>query len=568
MFLCRHPVPEVSIMNITINKNAVPIRDGAAILDYIRELGLDSAAISERPLAAMLGGEIFNLCYIPKRESELQLLYYSSEEGRRVYERTLQFVFIMAVRRSFPDARVLVQYSMGQGVYITIKKEPTLNDADIALLHDEMRRIVSAGYRLYRSRRSIEEAISRFTMDGQLDKVRLLKWREFSYFDLYSCPEYSDYTDYFYGEMAPDTSYVRIFALHRIDDSVVILLPDRDNPERAAAYEDSPKLLAVFRESERWGRFMGCATASELNTRVENGSIRELVRVNEALHEKNFSKIADDIICRRAKAIMLAGPSSSGKTTSANRIATQLRASGLDPIMLSLDDYYIDRDKLERDENGKLDLEHINTLDIARFNHDLELLIAGEEAELPRFNFLTGRREDGHRTLRLHSDQPLIIEGIHGLNPLMLGDIDPGKIYRIYVSALTTLNLDDHNRIRTTDLRLLRRLVRDYETRGASMEHTLDMWESVRRGETRWIFPYQENADCIINTTLLYEVSVMKKYVHPLLKAVPPESHCYSQARSIVKFLNYFVSADIEDEIPPTSIIREFIGGNTFYKDR
>lgn len=554
-------------MNIIIDNKSVPMHDGNTLLDYINVLGLDSCNIADRPIAAMLGGEVFNLCYIPKRECEFTLLRYSDEEGRRVYERTLLFILIAAVRKLFPDAKVLVQYSMGQGVYITINKKDTLSYNDVELLRQEMDYIISSSFPLRRLRRSIEEAILRFSENGQHDKVKLLKWRKFSYFDFYDCPDYnSDYADYFYGEMAPDTGYVRVFALNRLGDSLLMLLPDRDNPEIASKYVDSPKLLAIFRESEQWGRFMHCSTASELNTRVENGSIRELVRVNEALHEKNFSRIADAIIHKDAKAVMLAGPSSSGKTTSANRIATQLRASGLDPIMLSLDDYYIDRDKVKRDKNGKLDLEHINTLDIKRFNYDLKHLIAGDEVSLPRFNFLTGRREDGQRILRLSHDQPLIIEGIHALNPMMLGDIPPNKVYRIYVSALTTLNLDDHNRIRTTDLRLLRRLVRDYATRGASMEHTLDMWESVRRGETRWIFPYQENADCIINTMLLYEMSVMKKYVYPLLTAVSPESRCYSDAQSIIKFLNYFVSADIENEIPPTSILREFIGGNSFYQ--
>ena len=555
-------------MHIKIEGKSAELIGGKSLHSYISELGLDSDDLRLKPLAAMLGGEIFNLSFVPKRECEFRLIRYSDDEGRRVYERTLRFVLILAVRKLLPSAHVIVQYSMGQGVFITISKEGDgqLTDEDVSMLKKEMEFITSSAFKLYRSRRSINEAVERFSSDGQLDKVKLLSWRNFSYFDLYSCPDYSDYVDYFYGEMTLDTSYVSIFDLHRIDDSVVLLLPDVDDCSRAAAFEDSPKLLAVFGQSDRWGRLMGCARAAELNERVADGSIRELIRVNEALHEKVFSRTADEIISCGAKAVMIAGPSSSGKTTSANRIATQLRASGLDPIMLSLDDYYIDRDLIERDENGEIDLEHINTIDTARFSRDLSLLIDGEEVSLPRFNFLTGKREEGFRTLKLHSDQPLIIEGLHSLNPLLLGDIPHNRIYRVYVSALTTLNLDDHNRIRTADLRLLRRLVRDYRTRGASMEQTLSMWASVRRGESRWIFPFQENADCIINTTLHYEAAVLKKYVHPLLQEVPIESPYYTQARSIVKYLNYFVSADVEDEIPPTSILREFIGGNTFYR--
>lgn len=553
-------------MLITIDGHECDLPIGASILDGINLLGLDSDSLRQKPLAAMIGGEIFNLNYAPKRECSLRLLRFSDDEGRRVYERTLQFVLILAVRRLFPEARVIVQYAIGEGVYITIRKPEPLTDADAAGLKAEMTAITRAGCRLCRRRMDVKDALDFYRLDGQFDKAELLKWRKFSYFDTYSCPEYSDYMDYFYGEMAPDTSYVRIFDLHRLEDCVIMLLPTNAEPNIPSKYEDSPKMLNVFAQSDRRGRLMTCATANELNKRVENGSIRELVRVNEALHEKNYARIADEIIASRSKAVMLAGPSSSGKTTSANRIATQLRAEGLDPIMLSLDDYYIDRDKIPCDENGQMDLEHINTLDIPRFNADLRLLLDGCEAEIPQFNFLNGKREPVGKLLRLHEGQPLIIEGIHALNPAMLGDIDPRSVYRIYVSALTTLNLDDHNRIRTTDLRLLRRLVRDFETRGASMEHTLGMWASVRRGEKTWIFPYQENADTILNTTLHYEVAVLKKYVYPLLTAVSPESEHYCAARSIVKFLNYFLEADVEDEIPPTSVIREFIGGNSFYR--
>ena len=345
-------------MHIIIEGKSAELIGGKSLHSYISELGLDSDDLRLKPLAAMLGGEIFNLSFVPKRECEFRLIRYSDDEGRRVYERTLRFVLILAVRRLLPSARVIVQYSMGQGVYITISKEGDgqLTDEDVSMLKKEMEFITSSAFKLYRSRRSINEAVERFSSDGQLDKVKLLSWRNFSYFDLYSCPDYSDYVDYFYGEMTLDTSYVSIFDLHRIDDSVVLLLPDVDDCSRAAAFEDSPKLLAVFGQSDRWGRLMGCARAAELNERVADGSIRELIRVNEALHEKVFSRTADEVISCGAKAVMIAGPSSSGKTTSANRIATQLRASGLDPIMLSLDDYYIARALIERDENGEIEI--------------------------------------------------------------------------------------------------------------------------------------------------------------------------------------------------------------------
>ncbi|MBR5947957.1 MAG: nucleoside kinase [Clostridia bacterium] len=552
-------------MNITVNKINCELVEGKTIIEYARELGLDSVELSKKPLAAMIGGKIFNLGYAPKHECDVRLVGFSSEFGKRVYDSTLEFVLMLAMRKLFPKHRAVVQYPLGEGVYIHINGETPLDDDDVARLKSEMRAIVDRAYHFVRRRLDIKDALEFFDRDGQTDKVKLLKWRKFNYFDTYSCPEYSDYMDYYYGELAPNSGYVNVFDLHRLGDALVMLLPSREDPSKPAKYRESPSMLAVFAQTDEWGRLMTASTVNELNRRVEDGSIRELVRVNEALHEKNYSRIADEIIKKGAKAIMIAGPSSSGKTTSANRIATQLRADGLDPIMLSLDDYYIDRDKMERDENGELDLEHINALDTDRFVKDLRILLSGGEAEIPQFSFITQRRE-GYVPLKLSKDQPLIIEGIHGLNPLMLGDIDPKSVFRIYVSALPTMNIDDHNRIHTSDLRLLRRLVRDHANRGASMEHTIGMWPSVRRGETRWIFPYQENADRIINTTLHYELSVMKKYIYPLLLEVPQQSEHYCAARAIVKYLNYVLEADIEDEIPPTSVIREFIGGNTFYR--
>lgn len=554
-------------MKINLDGRETDFAPGTPILEMIEREGLLGRDLTNRPIAARIGGEVFNLAYTPMHEADIDLLYYAEEEGVKVYERTLQFVLIMCMRKLFPEARVFVRYSLGEGVYMTVSKEPAFSEEDMERLKAEMRSVINADYKLLRKRMSIAEAVAAFERDGQSDKAQLLKWRRFSYFDVYRCPEYSDYIDYYYGETAPSTGYVSLFDLHLLDGGLVMLRPRREAPLEPIEYVPNPKMAAVFRRSDEWGRIMTCSTANELNTRVENGTVRELIRVNEALHEKMFAKTADAIIERGAKAIMLAGPSSSGKTTSANRIATQLRAEGLDPIMISLDNYYCDRKYCPRDENGELDFEHINALDIGRFNHDLKLLMAGEEVETPIFDFIEQRPKDKGLVIKAGKDQPLIIEGIHGLNPQMLGDeIDRSRVFKVYVSALTTINLDDHNRVRTTDLRILRRLVRDYETRGASMERTLSMWASVRRGESRWIFPYQEEADMILNTVLHYEPAIMKRHVYPLLLTVPPESEYYCMARSIVKYLNYFLEANVEDEIPPTSILREFIGGNTFYK--
>ena len=312
---------------------------------------------------------------------------------------------------------------------------------------------------------------------------------------------------------------------------------------------------------------MECETVADLNELVEGGKIRELIRINEALHEKKFSAIADRICARGAKAVMLAGPSSSGKTTSANRLSTQLRVHGKKPILMSLDDYYVDRDKISPGPDGKVDLEHINTIDTELFGQHLDMLLRGEEVELPSFNFKTGRREWLGHKLRLNEKSVIIVEGLHAMNPVLLPEgLDPTLVFRLFVTPLLPLNLDNHNRIPSSYLRLLRRIVRDYETRGASVAHTLDMWQSVRAGEERWIYPFQENADVMFNSSTLYEIAVLKKHIFPLLTEVEPSDECYDQVRSVVKVLNFVHEADVDFEIPPTSLVREFIGGNTFYK--
>lgn len=552
-------------MNLTIDGIVCGIEQGESILDAIKKLGIDSDSLKLRPLAAQIGGEVFSLRYTPFRDVNIHLLRYGEEMGRRVYERTLKFVLITAARKIFAGARVYVRYSLGPGLYISIEKPEGggLTEQDVLNLESEMRRLVRLALPLERKRLSINDALDHFEKDGQEDKAALLRWRKFSYFDVYSA---EGYMDYFYGEMAPNTSYVDVFRLKPLDGALVMLMPRGDAPDVPSDYSSVPKLAAVFRQSDEWGRLMNCDSVNQLNSHVKNGTIRELIRVNEALHERSYSRIADQIVMKKARAVMVAGPSSSGKTTSAHRIATQLRVLGQNPVMLSLDNYYLDRDAIPLDEHGERDLEHINTLDIPRFNSDLSLLLRGEQVEVPEFDFTTGKRAPHGKLLKLHADEPLIVEGIHGLNPVLLkGEVDLNAVFRVYVSALTTLNIDDHNRIRTTDVRLLRRLVRDYETRNASMEKTLSMWPSVRRGEETWIFPFQENGDALFNTTLVYEIAVLKKYVYPLLTAMPPESPYYAMSRDIVKFLNYFLDADVENEIPPTSILREFIGGNTFY---
>ena len=571
-------------MQIRINGIPADARPGESLREIVVRLGLDTESLKTRPIAADIAGEVFTLNYIPMRQreqgdnpttfrmrkairkggGEVKLIRYGESRGRAIYERTIIYIFFLAMRELFPKAHAKVNYAVGPSLDISVDVEPQFTPDDMEAIRTKMRGIVEADYPLIRKRLDIDEAIERFEKDGQEDKVRLLKWRQFTYFDVY---EHGDYADYFYGEMLPSTGYAKVFDLQFRPGGLFLLRPSDADADVATRYVYMPNLSKVFARSDKWGDLMHCRCVADLNDMVENGSVRELIRVNEALHERRFAEIATEIVNRGARAVLIAGPSSSGKTTSANRVATQLRVLGKTPILLSLDDYYIDRSLIEPDENGEIDYEHINMIDVPQFNIDLEALLNGERVEIPHFDFKTGSRQMLGHFVQLREDAMLIIEGLHGLNPqLLTSRIDKKQIFKLYVSALTTLNLDDHNRIPTTDVRLLRRMVRDYLTRGATIERTLGMWDSVKRGEQRWIFPYQESADEIMNTSLVYELAVLKKHIYPLLNDVDSSSPNYDEVINIIKFLNYISDAAVEDEIPPTSILREFVGGNTFYR--
>ncbi len=566
-------------MKLQIDGRQIQAMPGASLLELVKQLGLDAPELSRRPLAAKIAGEVFTLNYIPVRQrdgdterssirramaasnGEVRLLRYGDEAGKECYLRTAWFVIFLAIRQLWPKASAKTSCTLGSSLYIEVMGVP---DFSPERLKKHIAQLVAQDIPLIRRRVPLTEAMERYEADAQPDKTRLLSWRQADYFDEYC---YGDFSDYYYGEMMPSTGFLTVWDVIPAKNGFIFVYPDDQNPEKLADVPSMPNFFSVFSEGERWCTLMECETVADLNDMVQSGRIRELIRVNEALHEKRYSQVADMVCQRGARTVMLAGPSSSGKTTSAHRLATQLRVHGKKPILMSLDDYYIDRDKIAPGPDGKLDLEHINTLDCELFRQDMAALLRGEEVELPTFNFLTGRREWRGKHMRLAPDSVVIVEGLHGLNPAMLPeDVDSNLIFRMYVSPLLPLNLDNHNRIPTSYLRLLRRIVRDYETRGASVQHTLSMWDSVRSGEKRWIFPYQENADVIFNSSTLYEIAVLKKHIFPLLTAVEPEDPCYEAVQGIVKILNYVLEADVDDEIPPTSLVREFIGGNSFYR--
>lgn len=565
-------------MELRIDGRIIVPEPEETLRDLVVRLGLDSSSLTTRPLAAQVAGEVFTLNYIPVRQQDAQkdtptmrravkasggkikLLRFSDRAGKEAYVRTAKFVVFLALHQLWPEATAEIRCSLGSGIYIGVENAAGF---DSEKLRKQIAHLIAMGIPLFRRRVSKEDAIARYASWGRTDLSRLLAWRSREYFDEYA---YEDFADYYCGETMPSTDYLTAWNLVPAENGIIFVFPTDDCPDKAAAFEEMPRFMEVYSEGERWGKLMECETVSDLNDLTVSGKIRELIRVNEALHEKRFSQIAD-LVCRKgAKLVMLAGPSSSGKTTSANRLATQLRVFGKKPILMSLDDYYLDRDKILPGPDGKLDLEHINTIDVEQFRLDMGKLLSGEAVYLPRFNFVTGRREATETPLQLNDNSVIIVEGLHGLNPVMLPEnVESNMVFRLYVSPLIPLNLDNHNRIGTSYLRLLRRIVRDYSTRGSTVQHTLSMWESVQRGEKTWIYPYQENADVIFNSSTLYELAVLKKYVFPLLTAVGPEDEYYDEIRGVVKFLDYVAEADVEDEIPPTSIVREFIGGNRFY---
>lgn len=509
-------------------------------------------------VAALVNREIRDLCWPVTQDCEVVPLTTATSDGLRILQRSLSFLLIVAARELFPEAQVLVDHSLTlSGLYCRLIGREPLSDDELARLEGRMREIVQADEPIVKERLPLSEAIAVFQSQGYEDKVRLLRYRTKDYLTVYRL---RGVTDYFYGYLVPSTGYLKMFALHSYPPGFILRFPRRESPLALPEYRDSPKLAAVFREHTTWMNLLHLNDVASLNQAVENGRIREAVLVSEALHEDRIAAIAHQIADLRphVRLVLIAGPTSSGKTTFSKRLAVQLLAHGVRPFTLAMDDYFVDREKTPLDEYGAYDFESLDALDRSLLNRHLLQLFRGDEVTLPHYNFRLGRREDGPK-VRLREDQIIIAEGIHGLNPDLLPDIPQDSVFRIYVSALTQLNLDQHNRIPTTDTRLLRRIVRDARTRGYDAANTISRWGSVTRSEAMRIFPYQENADVMFNSALAYELAVLKPFVEPLLRQVEPGTLEYVEAKRLLAFLQWFLPCD-SHLVPDNSILREFIG--------
>ena len=538
----------------------VLIQEGTRLIDIVKENNL----LTNVPIVlGKVNNRIYELESTMVQGGSFEALDITSKIGMMTYVRTLQFVLVKAVLELFPSAKITIEHSLSKGLFGEIHKTPALDIDDIYDIKDRMKKIIEADIPVRKISLSKEKAVEIFTKYNMEDKVKLLRYVNVGEVKLY---ELNGRYDYFYGPMAYSTGVLKTFDLMYYEPGFILRYPTCDAPDRIPKFHEHKKLAKVFYEAEQWGEILGVGSLGALNDEVVNGDIVNLIRVAEALHEKKIAYIADMIHSRgKVKLVLIAGPSSSGKTTFSKRLGIQLQVNGLIPIPISLDDYFVDRECTPRDEHGEYDFESIYALDLELFNKDLELLLQGAETEIPSFNFKTGKREWHGNKIKIPENGVIIVEGIHGLNEALTSSIAMESKFKIYISPLTQLNLDDHNRISTTDVRMTRRIVRDYLSRGYGVEDTLKMWPSVKRGEEKNIFVFQEQADVMFNSNVVYELCVLKKFALTELNKIGPESPVYYEASRLRSFLNFFQEVD-KELVPDNSIIREFTGGSCFYQ--
>ena len=544
------------------NNSTREFPEGSSLLDIYNGFNL---VMPYGPVSAKVNNKVESLDFRVYYNKDIKFLDITSSSGMRTYVRSLFFVLVKAVEELYPQGNISLEHPISKGYFCKLHIDRTIGLDDVQRIKQKMQEIIAADIPYTRTECHTEKVVRLFEERGMPDKARLLD----TYGQLYSYYyQLGDTVDCYYSSLVPSTGYIHLFDIVKYYDGLLLRIPNRENPTKLEEVVKQEKMLEVFQEYHRWNQILGISTVGDLNVACNEGHATDLINVSEALQEKKIAQIADEITHRdqdgkRVKLVLISGPSSSGKTTFSKRLSIQLMTNGLKPYPISLDDYFVNRNDTPLDENGKHDFESLYAVDLPFFEEQLTTLLNGGEVELPRYNFTTGKREMSGKKLRIDEHMILIIEGIHALNPALTPHIPNENKYKVYVSALTTILLDNHNYIPTTDNRLLRRIIRDYKYRNYSAEETIARWPSVRAGEEKWIFPYQENADAMFNSALLFELAVLKDYVEPVLRKVPNRCPEYSEAHRLLRFLNYFVSVQ-DKELPPTSLLREFLGGSSF----
>ena len=541
------------------NKKSQKVEIGSTLFDVFSSFDLE---MTHGPVSARVNHKVEGMHYRVYNSKDVEFLDMNSASGSRAYTRTLFFVLCKAVQDIYPNTDVVIDIPVSNGFYVDIRLGRPVVDEDVNILRRRMQEIIDSKMPIRRFTVPTEEAIALFQEKGDVEKVKLLRTSGSIYTTYYKIGEY---VDYYYGTLLTNTSQLYLFGLEKYYDGMLLRIPSVSNPDELGEMTRQDKMFDIFKEHHRWQEILGIRTVGDFNQAIDAGHATDIINISEALQEKKLAKIAEEIASRQGvKLVLLAGPSSSGKTTSCKRLSIQLAVNGLKPLQISLDDYFVDRDKTPKDENGDFDFESIYALNLDLLNEQFNALFRGEEVELPKYDFPSGKSVKSGKKLKLEPNNVLVVEGIHALNPELTAHVPEEQIFRVYASALTTILLDNHNYIPTTDNRLLRRIIRDYKYRGVSAQETIRRWPSVRSGENKWIFPFQENADAMLNTAMLYELSVLKMQAEPLLQQVPENCEEFAEAYRLLKFLKYFKGIPYNN-LPPTSLLREFLGGSSFH---